>query len=130
MEQINKILQEVLEHPKIRNLSDDQKENLEPVIIRYIRRVKLKVLAHCNREDLPEALESVVAEITEDMLIEDKVIQSDKEVASISRGDTSISYRDPSSAYQHVTDFVKDYDCQLVHFKRIKIPKDAPSERS
>ena len=98
MEQMIRIMQEVLEHPKVRNLSDERKKELEPIITRYARRVKLKVLAHCNRNDLPEALESVVAEITEDMLIADGVIKKDDEVSSVSRGDTSISYRDKSSA--------------------------------
>ena len=96
MEQMRRILKEVLEHPKVRNLSDEQKEQLEPIIARYANRVRLKVLAHCNRNDLPEALESVVAEITEDMLMADKVITIDnKEVASVSRGDTSITYKRP-----------------------------------
>ena len=130
MEQMIRIMQEVLEHPKVRNLSDEKKKELEPIITRYARCVKLKVLAHCNRNDLPEALESVVAEITEDMLIADGVIKKDDEVSSVSRGDTSISYRDKSSAYQQAVEFMKDYECELVHFKKMKLPKDIRDERS
>lgn len=129
MEQMRRILKEVLEHPKVRNLSDEQKEQLEPIIARYANRVRLKVLAHCNRNDLPEALESVVAEITEDMLMADKVITIDnKEVASVSRGDTSITYKAPASAYNNAIDFMKDYSCQLVHFKRMRLPRDPNDE--
>lgn len=128
MEQMTRILKEVLEHPKVRNLSDEQKKELEPIITRYAKRVQLKVLAHCNRNDLPEALESVVAEITEDMLIADGVMKKDDEVSSVSRGDTSISYRDKSSAYQQAVEFMKDYECELVHFKKMKLPKDIRDE--
>ena len=129
MEQMKRILMEVLEHPKVRNLSDEQKEQLEPIIARYANRVRLKVLAHCNRNDLPEALESVVAEITEEMLMADKVIATDnKEVASVSRGDTSITYKDPASAYNNAIDFMKDYSCQLVHFNRMRLPRDPNDE--
>ncbi|RGJ72678.1 translation initiation factor 2 [Eubacterium sp. TM05-53] len=120
-----------MEHPKVRNLSDEQKKELEPIITRYAKRVKLKILAHCNRDDLPEALESVVAEITEEMLMADKVIATDnKEVASVSRGDTSITYKDPASAYNNAIDFMKDYLCQLVHFKRMRLPRDPNDGRS
>ena len=39
MEQMIRIMQEVLEHPKVRNLSDEQKKELEPIITRYVKRV-------------------------------------------------------------------------------------------
>lgn len=119
---MERIVQEVLEHPKLKAL--ENKEELETIVTRYVKRVRLQVLAHCNREDLPEALESVVAQIAEEMLKADGIISIDKGITSISRGDTSFSYTDPSSAYQNARNFMTDYECQLVHFKRIKLPLD------
>lgn len=130
MEQTERITAQVLEHPKLRKLSDEEKDDLKPLILRYVRRVLLQIKAHCNRDDVPEALEEVAAEITEDLLFSDKIITEDKEISSISRGDTSISYRNPASAYQKADDFMKNYECQLVHFKRMKLPSDPRDERS
>lgn len=120
-EQIQRIVQEVLEHPKLNS------EN-ESIVTRYVRRTVLQIQAHCNRADLPEALEAVTAQIVEDMLLADGVIKEDKDVASISRGDTSITYKDGSSAYQNAVSFMKDYECQLVHFKKMKLPSDPRDE--
>lgn len=115
---------EVLENPTLRKLSNEKKEELSSLITRYVKRVVLSIKAHCNRDDLPEALEDVAVMMAEDMLKADGVIEVEKEISSVSRGDTNISYRDPSSAYQKSVNFVKNYECQLVHFKRLKLPKD------
>lgn len=120
-EQIQRIVQEVLEHPKLNS------EN-ESIVTRYVRRTVLQIQAHCNRTDLPEALEAVTAQIVEDMLLADGIIKEDKDVASVSRGDTSITYKDGSSAYQNAVSFMKDYECQLVHFKKMKLPSDPRDE--
>lgn len=120
-EQIQRIVQEVLEHPKLSS------EN-EAIVTRYAKRTILQIQAHCNRNDLPEALEAVASQICEDMLLADGIIKEDKDVASITRGDTSISYKDGSSAYQNAVQFMKDYECQLVHFKRMKLPSDPRDE--
>ena len=117
MEQLQRIVAEVLENPKL-------SKDVEGLVTRYVRRVILQIKAHCNREDLPEALEEVTAQITEDMLMADGIIKMEKDITSISRGDTSISYKDSTSAYQNAVGFMKDYDCQLVHFKRMKLPSD------
>ena len=77
---------------------------------------------------MPEALEGVTAQIVEDMLTVDGIIKEDKDISSISRGDTSISYKDGSSAYQNAISFMKNYECQLVHFKKIKLPSDPKDE--
>lgn len=61
---------------------------------RYVKRAVDKILIYCNREDLPERLLSTAAQIAEDMLKADLVKTGEKEVASINRGDTAISYRD------------------------------------
>lgn len=120
-EQLERIVAEVLEHPKLSN------EN-ESIVTRYVKRAVLQILAHCNRSDLPEALEGVTAQIVEDMLTVDGIIKEDKDISSISRGDTSISYKDGSSAYQNSISFMKNYECQLVHFKKIKLPSDPKDE--
>lgn len=120
-EQLERIVAEVLEHPKLSN------EN-ESIVTRYVKRAVLQILAHCNRNDLPEALEGVTAQIVEDMLTVDGIIKEDKDISSISRGDTSISYKDGSSAYQNAISFMKNYECQLVHFKKIKLPSDPKDE--
>ena len=120
-EQLERIVAEVLEHPKLSN------EN-ESIVTRYVKRAALQILAHCNRSDLPEALEGVTAQIVEDMLTVDGIIKEDKDISSISRGDTSVSYKDGSSAYQNSISFMKNYECQLVHFKKIKLPSDPKDE--
>lgn len=122
-EQIQRIVQEVLEHPKLSS------EN-EAIVTRYVKRTILQIQAHCNRNDLPEALEAVASQICEDMLLADGIIKEDKDVSSVTRGDTSISYKDGTSAYQNAVNFMKDYECQLVHFKRIKLPSDPRDDRS
>ena len=63
------------------------------------------------------------------MLIADGYIKTDKDVSSITRGDTSISYKDQASSYQNTVEFMKNYECQLVHFKKIKLPSDPKDER-
>lgn len=120
-EQLERIVAEILEHPKLSN------EN-ESIVTRYVKRAVLQILAHCNRSDLPEALEGVTAQIVEDMLTVDGIIKEDKDISSISRGDTSVSYKDGSSAYQNSISFMKNYECQLVHFKKIKLPSDPKDE--
>ena len=120
-EQLERIVAQVLEHPKLSN------EN-ESIVTRYVKRAVLQILAHCNRSDLPEALEGVTAQIVEDMLTVDGIIKEDKDISSISRGDTSVSYKDGSSAYQNSISFMKNYECQLVHFKKIKLPSDPKDE--
>ncbi len=120
--QLQRIVQEVLEHPKLS--SDDER-----IVTRYAKRAILQIQAHCNRNDLPEALEAVASQIVEDMLIADGYIKTDKDVSSITRGDTSISYKDQASSYQNTVEFMKNYECQLVHFKKIKLPSDPKDER-
>lgn len=91
---------------------------------RYVRRAVDKILIYCNREDLPEQLLSTAAQIAEDMLKADLVKSGDKEVASIDRGDTAISYRDGSGNQKATVDFMKDYEKSLNRFKKMNLPKD------
>ena len=71
-----------------------------------------------------EPLEDVAAQIVEDMLKADQVAPTENDVSSITRGDTSISYRDKTSALKETVSFVKNYESQLIPFKRMKLPKD------
>lgn len=101
-------------------MSEDQERNAR----RYIRRAVDKILIYCNRSDLPELLMSTVVQIAEDMLKADQVIEGGKEVASIHRGDTDISYRDSSGKLQSTVDFMKNYETSLNRFKKMNLPKD------
>ncbi len=91
---------------------------------RYVKRAVDKILIYCNREDLPDQLLSTAAQIAEDMLKADLVKAGEKEVESIDRGDTSISYRDGSGNQKATVDFMKDYEKSLNRFKKMNLPKD------
>lgn len=97
---------------------------------RYVKRAVDKILNYCNRDDLPEQLLSTAAQIAEDMLKADAVKTAVKEVASIDRGDTSISYRDSSGNQKVTVDFMKDYEKSLNRFKKMNLPKDLANDRS
>lgn len=97
---------------------------------RYVLRAVDKILIYCNRDDFPEQLLNTAAQIAEDMLRADSVAAEEKEVASISRGDTAITYRDKSGGKKATVDFVKDYEKSLNRFKKMNLPKDAAHDRS
>lgn len=97
---------------------------------RYVKRAVDKILIYCSREDLPEQLLGTAAQIAEDMLRADMVKTSGKEVASINRGDTAISYRDGSGNQKATVDFMKDYEKSLNRFKKMNLPKDLANDRS
>ena len=59
----------------------------------HARRAVNGILIYCCRDDLPLQLESIAAQIAEDTLRAGQVVQVDDKVASVSRGDTSISYK-------------------------------------
>lgn len=120
MEQtLQRITQEVRSNLK---LSAD----MENTAKRYVKRAVNQTLIYCNRQDIPPLLEDTVAQIAEDMLRADGIIQTEQEVSSITRGDTSISYRDKSSSQRETVSFMKNYEKQLIHFKRMKLPEDRP----
>lgn len=123
-EQIQRIQQEVI---RINKIPDDQVETIN----NYVHRAVKQVLIFCNRNDLPELLEDTVIQIVEDMLRADEILASPDKVASISRGDTSIQYRQKTAAYNRTVDFMKDYKSTLVHFRKPKLIKtENPYERS
>lgn len=100
----------------------------ERSVRRYVKRAVDKILIYCNREDLPEMLLNTAAQIAEDMLKADGIKESEKEVASISRGDTAISYRDGEKKQEATVDFMKDYEKSLNRFKKMNLPKDRANE--
>ncbi|WP_276949794.1 translation initiation factor 2 [Acetatifactor muris] len=95
---------------------------------RYISRTVDKILIYCNRADLPDQLLNTVVQMAEDMMKADLEAEAGKEVASITRGDTAISYRDGSAAVQLTVDFVKNYETSLNRYKRMNLPKDKKHE--
>lgn len=103
-----------------------------PTVMRYIRRVVNRSLIYCNRQDIPEGLELLVMEITEEMLRADKVKpppqEQAPEVSSVKRGDTTITYRDKDSAYQQAESFLRDYYGSLNHFRKMRLPRDQRNE--
>lgn len=103
-------------------------ETEERTARRYVKRAVDKILIYCNREDLPEQLLGTAAQIAEDMLKADMVKTGEKEVASINRGDTAISYRDRSTGQRATVDFMKDYEKSLNRFKKMNLPKDVADD--
>ncbi len=102
-------------------------ETKESVARRYVKRAVDRILIYCNREDLPQQLMGIAAQMAEDMLKADMVVQSGKDVASINRGDTAISYRDNSGSQMAAINFMKNYESSLNHFKKMNLPKGKTS---
>ena len=98
-----------------------------PTIERYVKRAINRILVFCGREDFPPPLEDVAAQIVEDMLRADQVAPTQNDVASVTRGGTSISYRDKANSLKETVAFVKNYESQLIPFRRMKLPKDCPT---
>lgn len=99
-----------------------------PTIERYVRRAVNRIRVFCGREDFPAPLEDVAAQIVEDMLRADQVAPTENDVSSITRGDTHISYRDKAAALKETVVFVKNYESQLIPFKKMKLPEDRPHD--
>lgn len=116
-EQENSIVADVMDSCRL-------EESKESTARRYVRRAVDKILIYCNRKDLPDQLTGTAAQIAEDMLKADMVAQSERDVASINRGDTAISYRDNSGSQTAAIDFMKDYKNSLNRFKKMNLPGD------
>ena len=100
-------------------------EEQQPLVLRYARRAVNRICIFCSRKDLPEPLEDVAAQMVEDMLRADQAgAGGGNEVSSITRGDTSIHYRDKASAYQNAANIVRDYEKMIIPFRRMKYPTD------
>lgn len=108
-------------------------EDKAPLIQRYTHRAVKRILIYCNRPDLPELLEDTAAQIVEDMLHYDNQAgdnTSDGIISSISRGDTTISYKDRRSSYTETVEFARNYKSLLIPFKRMKIPRNAEADKN
>lgn len=108
-------------------------EDKAPLIQRYTRRAVNRILVYCSRPDLPELLEDVAAQIVEDMLHYDNQAgdsAADGVISSISRGDTTISYKDRRSSYTETVEFARNYKSLLIPFKRMKIPRNAEADKN
>ena len=82
-----------------------------------------RILASCNRDDLPEALEIVAAQMAEAMLRDDGTLTLPQQVSSVTRGDTSISYRDQSSSAKATRDYLQDYENILWRYRKPGVPR-------
>ena len=82
----------------------------EVMVMRRVQMAVTRILSSCNRDDLPEELEIVAAQMAEDMLRDDTVIETPQQVSSVTRGDTSISYRDKTSNAKTTRDYLQDYE--------------------
>lgn len=114
---------------QIQQITNEVKDNLdlssdyEKTVLRYVKRALSQVKVFCNRTDIPVELEDTIAQIVEDMLRADGVVKLDNDVASVSRGNTSISYTNKQEAYMRTVDFMKDYQNILIHYRKIKVPQ-------
>lgn len=82
-----------------------------------------RILASCNRDDLPEALEIVAAQMAEAILRDDGTLTLPQQVSSVTRGDTSISYRDQSSSAKATRDYLQDYEDILWRYRKPGVPR-------
>ena len=82
-----------------------------------------RILASCNRDDLPEALEIVAAQMAEAMLRDDGTLTLPQQVSSVTRGDTSISFRDQSSSAKATRDYLQDYEDILWRYRKPGVPR-------
>ena len=115
---------------QIQQITNEVKDNLdlsstdsEKIVFRYVRRALSQVKVFCNRTDIPIELEDTIAQIVEDMLRADGVVKLDNDIASVSRGNTSISYTNKQEAYMRTVDFMKDYQNILIHYRKMKVPQ-------
>ena len=106
-------------------LTEERKEDVERLVARIGNMIQIR----CNREDIPKMLEPVIAQIAEEMIREEETSGSSSQgsgsgaVSSITRGDTSIAYRDDTAVTQAASRLMKDYEPQIRRFKKMNLPK-------
>ena len=115
-EQIERITSNIR---RVHILSTDDAE----MVRRRVQMAVTRILSSCNRDDLPEELEIVAAQMAEDMLRDDTVIETPQQVASVTRGDTSISYRDKTSNAKATRDYLQDYEDILWRYRKPGVPR-------
>lgn len=116
---LGRIVEEVLASPKIG-------AEHRAVVAQCAKRVLVEALDRCHREDVPLGLELLLAEMVEARLKLDGAVPGlagTAEVASITRGDTAISYRDKGAGDKAADAFFKDYATRLRPYKKMNLPK-------
>lgn len=116
-EQLEWITCEVMDSLK---LPAERKAEVE----RLAGRIGNMVLIRCNREDIPKMLEPVIAQMAEDMILDGQASSGARAgaVSAITRGDTSISYRNDTAVTQAAARLMKDYEPQIRRFKKMNLP--------
>ena len=68
----------------------------------------------------------IVAEVMDNMKMAETEESSARRYVrrAVTRGDTTISYRDPSASRSATVDFMKNYETSLNHYKKMRLPKD------
>lgn len=107
-------------------------DDKDALLMYHIKSCIQKVLNYCNREDLPDALMTVIVEITVKAYNAWLTggtgggVVATGVVSSISRGDFSVSYDNSSEAVEAAqslssNDFINEYKLQLYQFKKVKL---------
>lgn len=119
-EQASRITGEVMASLK---LAEDRREDAG----RLVKHIGNMILIRCNRDDIPGLLEPVIARMAEDIIREGAGAAQDggdsRAAASITRGDTAITYRDDTAITQAASRTMKDYEAQIRRFKKMNLPK-------
>lgn len=113
-EQMEWITQEVMSSLK---LGEERRADVE----RCAMQIGNMILIRCNRADIPKLLEPVIAQMAADMLKEEMNPAGVGAVSSVTRGDTSISYRNDTALTQSATRVMKNYEPQLRRYKKINL---------
>ena len=103
------------------SISDTKKTYL----IEYlVQRVQKRVLTYCNLRELPKALEELVVEMCVTAYRDLQFGQEEiAEVKSISKGDTSHSFKTTSEVIRTMIDkpsFISDYTSELSAFRKLR----------
>lgn len=94
----------------------------EQVIKIYAKKSINYILEFCNRDDLDDTLIDIACDISIGLLKADGYIKTKEKVASISRGDSSITYVKNQSEELSSLIF-KDFNSRLIRHKKLKLPK-------
>ena len=100
-------------------LQEDKRADVE----RSVSRIGNMILIRCNREDIPKMLELVIAQMAEDILREEWALSGSGTASAVTRGDTSITYRNDTALTQASARILKDYEPQIRRFKKMNLPK-------
>lgn len=118
----------------LKNLELNELDDLDIIIKKYMKNTINYVLIYCNRDDIPKELELIIIEIVEDLISTSSSLSLSSDsstsdstcnnITSIKRGDTTISYDNSEviSSTQSNINFIKDYESQLIYFKKMRLP--------